>query len=367
MILMALAAAAIAAVPTSRHFMSALWNSPDFLLASPADKQVHYQPGAEEHAREAAALTSRGSGTATDASPPAYTLAFVYSAPTATSPTRTNHVYLTDLDAKGQSLGARRLTGFPEAENSPAWSPDGKSLLFVRNLDGAAIYRIEADGSHAQRLSPTPARDVFPVWSPNGKRIAYTRLLGNPPGPDDPPALPGTELRIMNADGSDDHAIYSSAFGVEPRWSGADKLVFMSRPSVTGKLNIYTINADGTGLRQLTHDNGNNGDPVWSPDGTRITFGSDREGGGRLNVYIMNADGSGQTPLTHFTPPAEVGDTHWSSDGKLIAFEYDVDGKKQSDPTAKAEIWLMPAGGGAPFPSQQPCSNVGCSPRFKPK
>lgn len=56
MILVALAAAAIAAVPTSRHFMSALWNSPDFLPASPADKQVHYQPGAEEHAREVAAL-----------------------------------------------------------------------------------------------------------------------------------------------------------------------------------------------------------------------------------------------------------------------------------------------------------------------
>lgn len=56
------------------------------------------------------------------------------------------------------------------------------------------------------------------------------------------------------------------------------------------------MDVDGTGLRRLTdgaNNGANNGDPVWSPDGARITFGSDREGGSKLNVFAMNADGSG--------------------------------------------------------------------------
>src|ERR1700704_2832206 len=103
------------------------------------------------------------------------------------------------------------------------------------------------------------------------------------------------------------------------------------------ELQIYVMNVDGSDIRQLTTVAANHGDPVWSPDGARITFGSDREGGGKLNVFVMNADGSGQQALTHFAPPYEAGDTNWSSDGEKIAFQYDIDGMKQSDPDAHAE------------------------------
>ena len=86
---------------------------------------------------------------------------------------------------------------------------------------------------------------------------------------------------------------------------------------------------------------------MWSPDGTRITFGSDREGGNKLNIFAMNADGSQQEQLTHFEAPDEAGDTNWSSDGKKIAFEFDIDGMKQSNPNAYAEVWTMnPDGSG---------------------
>ena len=175
-----------------------------------------------------------------------------------------------------------------------------------------------------------------------------------------------TDIRVMNVDGTGDHAILANTvFSVEPRWSVNDQLVFMSLMNGSN-LEIYVMNVDGTGLRQLTSA-ANNGDPVWSPDGTRITFGSDREGGNKLNVFVMNADGSGQEQLTHFDVPYEAGDTNWSSDGKKIAFEYDINGMKQSDPNAYAEVWTMNPDGSGETSTGVQCSGVGCAPRWQPR
>jgi len=129
------------------------------------------------------------------------------------------------------------------------------------------------------------------------------------------------------------------------------------------------MNPDGSELTRVTTNGtsgSNNGDPVWSADGTSITFGSDREGGDRLNVFKMNADGSNVVPLTDFAPPYEAGDTNWSSDNRKITFEYDIDGMKQSDPDAYAEVWTMNADGTGATSTKIQCADVGCAPRWQP-
>lgn len=272
-----------------------------------------------------------------------------------------NHIYLMDIDASGAGSNLRKLTLDSEPENYPSWSPDGQRLLYQRDFHGTAIYVINADGTGRNRLSPTPGFDVNASWSPDGTKIIYARIVGvRQPG-----TSPATEIRIMNADGSGGHAIFGNgSFAAEPRWSVNDQVVFFSNMN-SDLLQIYTMNIDGTHLRQLTTE-GNNGDPVWSPDGSQITFGSDREGGNRLNIFVMNADGSQQEPLTHFDAPIEVGDTNWSSDGRKIAFQYGIDGKKQSDPNAHAEVWIMNPDGSAATATGIPCTNVGCAPRWRP-
>ena len=272
-----------------------------------------------------------------------------------------NEIYLMDVDASGVGGNPARLTNDPDAENYPSWSPDGKRLVYQRDFNGSAIYVIKADGTGQQRLSPTPGFDATPSWSADGTKIVYVRLLEVPQA-NQPPM---TDIRVMNVDGTGHHVILANTlFSVEPRWSVNDQVVFMSLMN-SSDLQIYVMSADGGNLWQLTSA-GNNGDPVWSPDGNRITFGSDREGGNKLNIFAMNADGSQLEQLTHFDPPYEAGDTNWSSDGRKIAFEWDIDGMKQSNPDAYAEVWTMNPDGSGETSTGVQCSDVGCAPRWQP-
>ena len=75
-------------------------------------------------------------------------------------------------------------------------------------------------------------------------------------------------------------------------------------------------NADGTGIVRLTYHPALDETPVWSPDGSKILFASDREG--ELDVFIMNADGSGLTNLTN--TPFDDDHPKFSSDGTHIVF-----------------------------------------------
>jgi Tol biopolymer transport system component len=94
---------------------------------------------------------------------------------------------------------------------------------------------------------------------------------------------------------------------------------------------IYLMNADGTGVERLTSDPGD-GEPAWSPDGSRVAFV--RSQGDGHDIYVMNADGSEVMRLT-----SEGADSvpTWSPDGTKIAFARDVPGNQ--------DIYVMAADG----------------------
>ena len=92
------------------------------------------------------------------------------------------------------------------------------------------------------------------------------------------------------------------------------------------RVDIYVMNADGSGTRRLTHNARYNAEPAWSPDGRKIAFRSTRNG--NRDIYVMNADGSGKRNLTR--NPAQDGSPSWSPDGRRIAFISDRDGRLEA-------------------------------------
>jgi hypothetical protein len=89
-----------------------------------------------------------------------------------------------------------------------------------------------------------------------------------------------------------------------------------------GNNEIYVMNADGSGQTRLTNQPELDGQPRWSPDGSRIAFLSLRDG--NSEIYLMNADGSDPVNLTN--SPANEDNPAWSPDGALLGFDSDRDG-----------------------------------------
>src|SRR5579859_1370781 len=170
------------------------------------------------------------------------------------------------------------------AGSSPAWSPDGKRLAFVRNED-AHIYLVNADGSGLTALKNTLANSINrPAWSPDGRQMAFT---GGSDG-----------LYVVNADGSGLRQL-SAVYSGEPDWSpDGNRILSDGGPS------IYLRNADGSGQVTLTDRTKNISkgvNPSWSPDGRQIAFMAPPDGtfGNYPEVCVMNADGSGDACFAH--------------------------------------------------------------------
>lgn len=150
-------------------------------------------------------------------------------------------------------------------------------------------------------------------------QIAGTALVGPMPSPSPTPYDPGIAPvgRI----------VFSSNRDVPGRQTSED---YVNR-------DIYSMSATGTGLARLTAEAGYDGQPIWSPDGERIAFTSDRTG--RWQIWTMEADGSNPRQLTDDPVASQTPD--WSPDGKLIAYH--------GGPTETSDIWAIPATGGEPI------------------
>jgi Tol biopolymer transport system component len=199
--------------------------------------------------------------------------------------------------------GVRSLT--PTGLNGrPSWSPDGKRIVFSTLHFGkeATLSVMAANGGRVRRVLTTPlptAHDGVAgldsaTFSPDGKRIAFVWTKNS-----------RSAIFTMNVNGGDLKQItHWKKGGLADKidWSPDGTRIAFSSPGI-GEVpgmatNVFTVRVDGTDLVELTNSRAgiNNGLDSWSPDGMRIAFVSNRTG--TYEIYVMNADGSGVTQVT---------------------------------------------------------------------
>ncbi len=195
------------------------------------------------------------------------------------SHTGQSEIYIMDDNGKN----VRQLTHTPLSEYMPRFSPDGRHIVFVRNLGPVAeprqfqqfdIFIIDVDGNNERRLTFHLKGDAVPTWSPDGQHIAFDS-------------------------------------------------------SRSGWPEIHILEIGSGNIRQLTKNNPNeeySSNPSWSPDGQHIVHEQVIAGGGR-HIYITDIDGKNTRPFLKGDQPHLVGDTviskyapRWSPDGKNVLY-----------------------------------------------
>jgi TolB protein len=198
----------------------------------------------------------------------------------------------------------KRLTNYGVYTAEAVVSPDGKRVVFTSLKDGDLdIYTMDIDGRNVRRLTTTPGYDGGPWWSPDGKQIVYRAWH-----PADSAGLTQyrellaerlvkpsrMELWVMNADGSGQRQITSlggANFG--PSWTAdGRRLIFSSnyRNPRSGNFDLYLVNLDGTGLEQITTSDVFDGFPMFSRDGKHLVWASNRHGATPNETNLFVAD-----------------------------------------------------------------------------
>jgi TolB protein len=205
----------------------------------------------------------------------------------------------------------------------------GSDIAFVSTRDGDyAIFAMSADGGGQHRLTKrevdisTPQGLFFqvePDWSPDGRKIAFaSRRAGT------------FDIYVMDADGTGTKQLTSGqATDNHPTFSPDGKRIAFERAG-----DIFVMSADGTGVHKITGIDAEESEPAWSPNGTWIAYVRRGAGEAAREIWVVHPDGSERHAVTKIE--GDVLQPAWSPDSGRIAFS--------SKPTGTAYFALRTIG-----------------------
>ncbi|HEY6140115.1 MAG TPA: protein kinase [Thermoanaerobaculia bacterium] len=248
-------------------------------------------------------------------------------------------------------LMATNITSDSPADDSePAFSPDGARIVFRSEREGGGIFAMGATGESVVRLTDIGHN---PSWSPDGKHIVISTA--------------GTELRphthstngalwIVDAKTGAKRLLYerkspaTEPDALQPSWSPDGKRIAFWGLVTGGQRDIWMIDADARPqprpkLVRVTSDPALDWNPVWSPDGRYLYFGSDRDG--TLNLWRIAVDAKTGNPAGNpqplslpstfsgnfaFSPQGDMAFTTVNRSFRLMAAPFDVASGKSGEP-----------------------------------
>jgi TolB protein len=217
-----------------------------------------------------------------------------------------HHYDLFSMNIGGRDL--QRLTANSGYDAEATVSPDGKSIVFTSLRNGDLdVYSMDIDGKNLKRLTQDIGYDGGAFFSPDSERIvyranhpftegelqSYQKLLA-----DNLVEPSHMEIFIMNADGSNQTPITDNGrANFAPSYlPDGKRIIFSSNLSTPPDhggppiFHLYVIHDDGTGLEQITSEGSFNSFPMFSPDGTKLVWSSDRNAKSRGEYNIFLAD-----------------------------------------------------------------------------
>ncbi len=214
-----------------------------------------------------------------------------------------------------------------DLERDPAISPDGKSIAYAWNRDGAFdIYVQLIGGGEPLQLTSSPLPDVSPAWSPDGRRIALLREVED-----------GSEIFVVSSLGGEERRLGATRtkmwFG-GPTWSAGldwspdgDWLAVSDRDSAEDDAAIFLVSTESGDKRRLTapETGAPHHQPAFSPNGERLAF---LQGQSFANnaVYLYELE-SGEQKMLFELPSGVLYDVDWVTDGSSLLVSHEINGR----------------------------------------
>jgi TolB protein len=247
---------------------------------------------------------------------------------------RVGHPRVYTVDPDGSDVQRLRLP--VAASEAPAWSPDGRRLAFIggRNRPNEQHVQVEdelyvarADGKRAKRLTAHRAHESAPAWSPDGKQIVFARSLGR---------SIRSSLWIIGANGRGLRRLTTGAIDIQPSWSRRDEIAFVRIDPSSFQSAIRVVRPNRRGLRRLRTGLRNATRPVWSPDGSRLLLTNGR------TLMVVNRNGRKRRIIVRLTADARGSrvdpEPAWSPDGRQVVFK-----ELRPRTTGPADLWIVNA------------------------
>jgi TolB protein len=162
-----------------------------------------------------------------------------------------------------------------------SWLPSGELLV---QSEGGLLYRLAADGRLLTRVDlniPDGAVADECALAPDDRTVACRRIL----------AAGTADIWVAGLDGSGAVQVTQGLDAWEPAWSpDGGRLAFVGQSRESGQIDIWVVNAQGTGLQHLTFDGATDSRPSWSPDGRWIVWS--RTTGAQRQLWVVGAEGT---------------------------------------------------------------------------
>jgi Tol biopolymer transport system component len=211
----------------------------------------------------------------------------------------------------GDGTGAHVLTHNTVRDEDPAWSPDGRELVFSRTTTPTAGLRLmNADGSHERELVHSGTLvDLAPAWSPDGSTIAFVESQSR---------FQYGELWLIRRDGGGRRRLSSvvpSPKGVS--WSPDGRSLVVAGKRGVADIDLFVVDVQSDVSRPLGPELSYVAAPVWSPDGSRILFAgicraTSCQG---FSLYEAAIDGTG---VKKVVDDVTYTGSAWTTDGRIL-------------------------------------------------